>query len=137
MSGTVGQPLMDWYVAFVDADRAPWHRFMKRGFRHCYAFAWDELADRWVLLEPGFDGVYLRPLRDETMGALWAQLHRDGAHVLLARAEGHRMLRPRLMLTCVTAIAALLGLRRCCAVFPWQLYRTLRRRGAIEVLPAR
>ena len=130
----VGKPLEWWYVAFVDAQATPWHRLMKRGFRHCYAFAWDEAADRWVILEPGFDGVYLRPVRDEIVAALWAQLAREGAHVLLARGEGHRMQRPRLLLTCVTAIAALLALRRCCAVSPWQLYRTLRRRGAIEVL---
>ena len=129
-----GRPLEAWYVAFVDAQPTPWHRLMKPGFRHCYAFAWDSAADRWVVLEPGFDGVYLRPVRDEVIGLLWARLAADGSRVLLARSEGHRMLRPRLLLTCVTAVAALLALRRCCAVSPWQLYRTLRRRGAIEVL---
>ena len=130
----IGRPLEWWYVVFVAADRTIVHRFLKPGFQHCYAVAWDEAADRWVIIEPGFDGVYVRAVRDDVMAALWAELHRRRAHVLLARAERHQMFRPRFMLTCVSAIAALLALRRCCAVSPWQLYRSLRKRGAVEVL---
>lgn len=134
MDADIGEPLRHWFVAFVSADRIRVHRWLKLGFQHCFAFAWDEAAGRWVVFDPGFACVYIRPIDDALAGALWAHLHGINATVLACDVEAHPLFRPRLMVTCVTAIAALLGLRRCYAVTPYQLFRSLRARGAAIVM---
>lgn len=127
-------PLPAWYVAFVDSDCSVWwHRPLKKGFRHCFAFAPDPAAGRWLVLNPGFDAVLLRALTEDEAAAFIAELYREGAKILFARVEFARVARPRLLLTCVTAIKALLGLRGCCALSPYQLYRSLLARGAVEI----
>jgi hypothetical protein len=120
-------------VAFLDGDgRVPWLRVLRPGFRHCFAFAWDEEASRWLMVDASYDAVFVRALRDA--GPLWRNLHERNARVLLAQVECRGPKRPRLFATCVTAVAALLGLDAPCAVTPRQLYRTLRARGAIQVM---
>ena len=128
-------PLPAWYVAFHDARRDLfWLRFLKAGFQHCFAFAWDADGGRWVIVNVAFDGGYVRALTDDAAGAMWGNLRALGARVLLARTENAGPRRPRLVGTCVTSVAAVLGLAAPCALTPFALYRTLLSRGAIQVL---
>jgi hypothetical protein len=125
-----------WFVVFDGRpSRIWWHRLLRLRFKDCWAFGWDSAAGLYIVLQPTFDGFFVRALSREAGAALLALLHRDSASmsVLLAAVEGHSTPRPRLLGTCVTMISALLGLRRCCALTPRQLYRTLLARGAIMV----
>jgi hypothetical protein len=128
-------PLPVWFVAFVETP-APvwWQRLLKPGFRHCLAFAWDREAARWLVLNPLFDAVILRALDDDGFAAFLAQLKARRPRVVLARMGSARVARPRFLMTCVSAIAAILGLRLC-ALTPYALYRTLVRHGAKPIQP--
>lgn len=131
MERTRALPYLDtWFVAFVDHGRNLWwHRFTRRGFRHCFAFAFDPVGGCWIVFDPTLEGFTLRAVPgaaiDRLVAAVWAV---DG-RILKCRAEGRAPRRPRLFATCVTVIAHLLGVRGC-AVRPDGLYRLLRRRGA-------
>jgi hypothetical protein len=131
----VTAPLPVWFVAFVETP-APvwWQRLLKPGFRHCLAFAWDREGARWLVLNPLFDAVILRALDDEGFAAFLAQLKARRPRIVLARARLARVARPRFLMTCVSAIAAILGLRLC-ALTPYALYRTLNRHGAKPIQP--
>lgn len=133
--GGVIAPLPVWFVAFVETS-APvwWQRLLKPGFRHCLAFAWDHTAGRWLVLNPLFDAVVLRALDDDGFAGFLADLKARRPRIVLARAGVARVARPRLLMTCVSAIAAILGLRLC-ALTPYALYRTLVRHGAKPIHP--
>ena len=122
-----------WFVVFQDANRTLVHRFLRRGFRHCWAFGWDEDAGRWLVFEPLFDGIYLRAVDAELMAHVLAADHLRDATILLVAPENATATRPALLATCVTALQALLGLRSRRALTPFGLYRTLRAIGAVVV----
>ncbi|MCA0451219.1 MAG: hypothetical protein LCH62_15855 [Proteobacteria bacterium] len=122
-----------WFVVFQDANRIFVHRWLKPGFRHCWAFAWDEPAGRWLVFEPLFDGMFLRTVDGDLMGATIAQ---PGNTIVLAQCEYAVATRPALLATCVSAMQALLGLRSRRALTPYGLYRTLLASGAVVVREA-
>ena len=119
-----------WFVVFQDADRIFVHRWLRPGFRHCWAFAWDESAGRWLVFEPLFDGMMLRTVDDDLMAATIAL---PGSTIVLAECENATATRPALLATCVSAMQALLGLRCRRALTPYGLYRTLLASGAVVV----
>lgn len=122
-----------WYVAFVDsAQTAWWLRWLKPGFRHCEAFAWDEASGRWVVAGAHLDVSVVRALTNEMFAAYQAELHRRGAVIVLANAQGGGRWRPA-PFSCVSLVASLLGLPGLCAVRPYGLYRKLLALGATEV----
>lgn len=127
------KPLPAWYVVFQDADAIWVHRWLKPGFRHCWAFAWDEGAARWLVFDPLFDGIYLRTVDEAALSGALAQPALASATIVLAPRVGARSTRPHFMATCVTAIAALLGLGARRALTPHGLYRTLLAEGAVVV----
>ena len=119
----------EWFVAFVDARSAWYHRFLKRGFRHVFAFGYQPSAGRWLLYDLGFEGTNLRILRGAEVDALATTVANEGGRVLRAQVQDCFVGQPRLLASCVTAIAHLLGLPGC-AVTPYALYRQLLRHGA-------
>jgi len=124
-----------WYVAFHGSVQPRWWaRLLRPGFQHCFAFAWDEAAGRWLVVNHALEASFVRALTVAESGVLWANLHAMGATVLLARVEASPRQFPRLIASCVTTTAALLGLPGACALSPFGLYRTLLRRGAVRVL---
>lgn len=127
--------LTAWFVAFTDSSGDLWfHRPLRRGFRHCLAFAWDETARVWVLLSPGFDGVILRALDDAAIGRLLAHLRTSKATILLAGTRAKQAFRLRFLLTCSSAIGVVLGIGEVGALTPYRLYRTLMANGAMRVM---
>lgn len=125
-----------WQVAFLDEGRYVWwQRFLKRGFSHCLAFAWDAEAERWLIVNPGFDGGLVRAVSREKFTGVLAALRLMGATIVRARRGEGGPMRPKLLLTCVSVITVLLALERCCALTPYALYRHLLRRGATLIPP--
>jgi hypothetical protein len=124
-----------WYVAFVDYGRNLWwHRFCKKGFRHCFAFAFDTRMGVWILFDPTVEGFVVRPLPRAAVDRLIAEIWRVDGRVLKCKAEGLGARRPRVLATCVTVLAHLLGLPGVAPLFPSGLYARLRARGAETVL---
>lgn len=133
MSG--GGALPAWYVAFHDSSiSSPWLRLLRPGFRHCFAFAWDDVGGRWIVANLAFDGAFVRALTADEGGALWANLAAMGATVVLARAENAGPKRPRLLGTCNTVVEAMLGLPGPCALSPYRLWAKLVSRGAVPIM---
>ncbi len=131
------EPLKEWFVVFIDeGEHIWWHRFLKKGFRHCLAFGFDNAAQRWLIMDPLFDGVYLRAHTGEQIDRFIGALIARDAVIIHAKTQGHVIGKPRLLLTCVTAIAHLLAVKES-ALTPYGLYRLLVRNGANHVFEAR
>jgi hypothetical protein len=127
----VAAPLKEWFVAFVDhGANLWWHRWCRRGFRHCFAFGYDAEAGRWLVFDPTLEGFYLRVASGEQIDALVVTVRRGGGRIVRAPVLLRGPVRPRVFATCVTVIGHLLGLPRC-AVRPYGLYRKLLRYGAV------
>jgi hypothetical protein len=118
-----------WYVAFYPSpNKSIWTRWLKRGFQHCCAFAPDE--GRWLLVDGAFDVTIIRAVHDPVAATFWALLKERGATVLLVPVTTSSVYAPRLIATCATLAASLVGVRGFCALTPYRLYRTLLARGA-------
>lgn len=127
---TGGEPLPAWFVVFSDRGAVTWwQKLLRPGFRHCWLFGWDEAAGRWLVVDPAFGGAYVRAADDRAAGLIWAELRQGRYTVLLARRGDAVIARPRMLLTCVSAVVAVLGVRAC-AFTPWGLYRHLLRQRA-------
>lgn len=122
-----------WYVAFLDASDPPWWlRGLRPGFGHCEAFAWDDAAGCWIVAGAHLDVSVVRALPGPAFAAYQAELHRRGAVIVLAKAQGGGRWRLAAF-SCVSLVASLLGLPGLCAVRPYGLYRKLLALGAMEV----
>lgn len=124
-------PIPEWYIAFTDFGRNVWYsRFLRAGFRHCSAFAADRESGMWIVLDPMLDGAYVRTFTNQQIIHWINGLKAGGnATILLAKCDRHKVIVPRLMLTCVSILSHLLGLKTC-AVTPRQLYGHLLANGA-------
>lgn len=123
-----------WYIAFIPSKSGLWyHRFLRRGFTHCFAFGWDDFAKVWIMVDPRADAAYVRCFNDIGIEAAMRTVWDCGGRLIYARTEAVPMPMPRLLVTCVSAIEALLGLPRACAFTPYRLYRSLLARGAMEI----
>lgn len=118
---------VDWYVIFNDIDSVDglywWTRWLKKGFKHCYAVRWDGF--NWIAFAPymGFTDVkILNAGENHTISDICPD------SVILHINEKRKIKRIRTALalfTCVEQIKALLGIRA--FVFtPYQLYEHLR-----------
>lgn len=125
------EPLPVWYVAFVDGEKAWWWRFVRPGFRHVIAFAWQERAKAWLIVSPEMrDTSVIRLLDEAEFTALYAFLAARRAHLLLARTAlepQRRLFRPWI---CSLVVGALLGVAPRRALSPFRLYRSLLASGA-------
>lgn len=112
--------LADWCLERVLAQLRP-------GFRHVGAVARCDIG--WLVLDPLSDALRVRwtPALDRDTAIRLA----EASVVLMVEPRPPARYRPRGLLTCVSVVAHLLGVRG--VVTPWQLYRALRARGATEV----
>ena len=61
MDGKYDPRIKTWYVCFCDPEKlVRGQKYLKLGFRHCYAFGFDEDAGKWILFNPGWEGIVLR-----------------------------------------------------------------------------
>lgn len=127
-----------WFVWFGPHKRRPprdladWclERILGRlrpGFRHVGAVARCEVG--WLVVDPLSD--VLRVHWTPALDAATAQRLAEASVVLMVEPRPPERYRPRGLLTCVSIVAHLLGVRG--AITPYQLCRALRARGATEV----
>jgi hypothetical protein len=111
--------------------RAWWANFLRPGFRHIAAMSYHADAERWVYVDPALRWTVIRILTQEPAGRQIAVLLEQSTAVLRMASRPGRGGAPAFP-WCVGQIKALIGVRTW-ALTPWQLYRSLIRRGAEHV----
>ena len=108
----------------------PFQKYLKPGFRHVNAFAYDEEADVWIFFNPGWDGIVIRAVRDP--GKLIARSYINGP-VLYCEIEGNPIWKPRVLMVCTSQICHLLGIDLFVHT-PWRLFCALKKLGASDLI---
>jgi hypothetical protein len=127
-----------WWVVFADevilegANPAPWPiRWLTSvGFRHVFAFTAGEQGTQ--IIDPMWSGLDVRwsPFTPDQC----AQACLDTHHRVLKLAKFENRSYPlRGVITCVSVVKAVVGLRAWMAITPRQLYRELIKQGALEL----
>lgn len=114
-----------WYIAFVNGrGQNFWDVVTTEEFRHCYAFTWD--GYNWIVVDPLGQSLEIEvlPFGDEV--DFPAKIVEDGQKlVYFSKHEDNRFIFRGLM-TCVSTMKHLLGIRAWWVVTPKQLYNYLR-----------
>jgi hypothetical protein len=123
-----------WLIGFINRQLPwRWRIFTRAGFRHVFALRHDGANNAWVFTEWCTDRLYVQAVPPATALKLMAWARSDGALLAMEPRTAGPPAFPCLPLFCVTWVKHLLGLRRCLAVTPFQLFRALLRRGARPV----
>lgn len=114
-------------VVFVDQTDGPWLRFLKPGFRHCFA-AVRQAEGLWLICDPlkhRIETLAVEPARDLALAEAWLAMgHRVVLGWTRPTAPPRRPPLPA-PLTCVAVVKRLLGLWCPAVVTPRQLHRHL------------
>lgn len=123
--------IKQWIVGFFDMDRPRmvFSPFLKKGFRHATAFAFDPDKDCWVSLDWGKRGLSINVMDNDETDRLIAFIEKYDGRFLVCTPEKAIYRFPLLPCWCVTAIRHLLGIKRPYFT-PYQLYCALRKNGA-------
>lgn len=126
--------LKHWYVCFSDSNHnMPGQKFLKRGFRHVRAFAFDPVPAVWVIFDPGWDGIVIRAVSDPVkIQQMFINAYMQGP-VLYCKVEGAAIWKPRFVMACTSQICHLLGVDLLVHT-PFRLFRALKERGATELI---
>lgn len=114
-----------WYVAFVgDRGRNLWDIFTTKEFRHCYAFRWD--GYNWIVVDAlsNITEICILPFGEDV--DLPAKIVEDGQKVVYFSRQRQDKFIFRGLLTCVSMVKHLLGIRAWWVVTPKQLYNYIR-----------
>jgi len=115
---------IDWWVAFADTGTWTWWDLVTRkGYRHCFAFRWDGF--NWILVDPMSCWLEVQVMPygpDEDVPKKMEEL---GHEVLYVRSSRENRFLWRGVLTCITVIKHLLGLRAWYVITPYQLKKYL------------
>lgn len=115
-------------VVFGGEVDIKWLRFLRPGYRHCFALL--ESGGSWVMYNPLSNGTEVEVWPGDQEEAIRAWLVVNGYEVI---DEVVRPLRPRPFswapYSCVEAVKRVLGLRAPRVFTPWQLYRHLNKFG--------
>jgi len=118
---------IDWYIVFADGGRWHiWDIFTSPGYRHCFAIRWDGF--NWVLIEPfgSWLEVQVMPYGPkDNVPQLMVSL---GHKVMYIRKSRQNKFIMRGILTCVTIMKHLLGIRAWWILTPKQLAKYLERK---------
>lgn len=111
-------------VVFTDQTDLAWLRFLRPGFRHCFAVVQADGA--WVIVDPLSHYTALRVVPELAGWQPEPWFRHLGMTVVATegREPPHR-LAPWRPYTCVEAVKRVLGLRLPGVFTPWQLYRAL------------
>jgi hypothetical protein len=122
-----------WYVGFRPVPKtlpAPWRWFINKQFSHVTAFRYDPDFNAWHFVEWCGICIHVELWRGEQMDNLFAWLKRDGALISYeAEIDPNKIIKFRMPFYCVSWVKHLLGLRRCAAITPRQLFCALKKRG--------
>lgn len=121
--------LKEWHVAFCDVKRPnPVQKFLKPGFRHCWAFTFDPEADVWLVFDPAWYNCVILAVPKPIIGAFINRAINEGP-VLCMPVQQRPIRKSRLFLSCVSQISHLLGVDLFLAT-PYQLFCELQKNGA-------
>jgi len=128
MAARAEQPEVELFVVFSGRSDMGWQRLLRHGFRHCFAL--QRTAEGWILIDPLWGQLSVRPLKHPPSLDLPARWRAAGLAVL----GPFRPLPPRpgilpllSPITCVSVCQRLLGLSMPLVLTPWQLWRVLGR----------
>jgi hypothetical protein len=126
--------LKHWYVCFSDSNQnIPMQTWLKPGFRHVRAFAFDAASGAWVTFDPGWDGITIRAITDPVKVKRMITHAYVKGPVLYCKTVGEPVFRPRFLMFCTSQICHLLGVNLLVHT-PWRLFCALKERGASEIL---
>lgn len=112
------------WVVFCPNASLWWTRFLKPGFRHCFAILHD--GKRWLALDPLSPHMDMFVFDVSPEIDLPAMIAADGLCVVAAPLRRqHKRAAPPGLFTCVEAVKRLIGLHHWRVFTPWQLFRTL------------
>jgi hypothetical protein len=129
------------YVVFQSApERSPWQLWTSPAFRHCWAFrpiwfpeqglAADEFTLKIEFPEGQVDVAVWWTETDETVETYLAEPLVTDILRVVVDVDSKMGYMPKGLLTCVSGLKALLGVRAWWVLTPRQLYQHLLRRGA-------
>lgn len=119
-----------WFFAFEHAESVWWHRWLKRGYAHCFAFGFD--GEAWLVVDPAFEGLIVRRASADEVEGWFARASLGGLRLWRVPVQGQAVVRPRWVVTCAGALAAIVGFRET-PLTPWGLICIARRHGATEI----
>lgn len=132
-------PGIVWFFAFEEANTIWWHRWLKPGYRHCWAFKVQVIMEEsgprheWLLFDPMFTGLDVR-LVHQSQAEAWLALGMNGyLRILKVPQMQAGVVRPRFFVSCAGALAALIGYPKT-PLTPWGLYWRLRALPGVEVV---
>lgn len=112
------------FVVFSGQTDLSFLKYLKPGFRHCFAVIRD--GARWLIVDPMSHRLEVSAAQVDSGFDLPGWLSQRGYRVVPAPARlfRHRVAAP-LPFTCVEAMKRLIGLHDWRVFTPWQLYRRL------------
>ncbi len=113
-------------VVFVPWAGLPWLKFLRPGFRHCFAIAL--AGPHWILCDGLSNALVLAVVDQRTVCLQLAELCRKGVRIVpvAGTPEFHPRKAPIGLQTCVETVKRLLGIRSLYVHTPWQLFNFLR-----------
>lgn len=122
------------YVVFTPGDNAFWwQRFLKHRFKHCYVLIED--GENSIMVSHRGFRLDVRNLYAPASVIARAQAREGGCPVLAIRHKPEAVPTHRTVMTCVSTVINVIGLRGVFALTPHSLYCSLQRCGA-EILEA-
>jgi hypothetical protein len=112
------------WVVFTGKADMPWLRFLKPGFRHCYAVMND--GHKWISIDPlsNYTDITIHhdvPADFDLPGWLIDRGHR----VVPTNPQRPLKQAPWMVFTCVEAVKRMIGVHARFILTPWQLYKFL------------
>ncbi len=123
--------LGEFLVVFEDSDPderwRPWRLVTKRGFRHCWA-AYND-GPGWLRINPTANGIMVERSLLSTSELMEFHGQQAETRVLYLCSRRPRRFLGRGLLTCVSVVKQILGVRAAWAITPYGLYRHLLKRN--------
>lgn len=119
-----------WYVGFVKAPPKHWFDYIRpfARYRHCFAFGFDGVHDRWLMVDFQVRGTTITILEGHELDDLIVRLKMNG-EILQARPFKRKHVFPRLAVSyCVAGVAQVVNLPGN-PITPDGLFRALRKNG--------
>lgn len=117
------------WIVFTGKTDIAWLKFLKPGFRHCYAVIND--GHKWMSVDPlsGYTDVqiyhHIEPNFD-----LPSWLQKQGHRVVKSVVKQDKSKSaPCMIFTCVEAVKRIIGVHKRSVITPWQLYRFLKKQS--------
>ena len=130
MRASVAPRIKKWFVCFTDDTNTRfWYDpLIKPGFRHCYAFGYDNLSGAWIIYDPAWDNLIIRVLNPQQLKVFIASIIKKET-ILEVDIAKDPMFLTRHFHSCVTSICHLVGINILIPT-PYRLYCALRKNGA-------